>query len=326
MTVCQTVALNICDDVPGTCTITLKNRSQDSKTIQTNYELARTDASIVLPPTNNKQEEAEFNLHNRNFRNKLVTKPRTMFTTKNSKRSTIPPQSHEGEPATITSILRKSKEAENIIGPDIQYEGNRPSQIRSSSYRSDIRHNGESHLLEESTQLKIVSTREEENGLRRVLPKASTGSRLLAAFLGKKQEHDDDGNDDDDDDDEADYSNILVPKLSPGDRKKHRDFFSQLDDIDDDASVPASDRTYDTIHSNENHETIKASRSDATVQDILEDHQVESFSTFLLQRMNCGCMSTDIDMSEDKEKAVTINPVAVVYNIHSTGTASLLDK
>jgi len=249
-----------------------------------------------------------------------------MFTKKNSKPSAIPPQSQEGEPATITSILRKSKEAENIIGPDIQYEGNRPSQIRSSSYRSDIRHNGESHPLEESTQLKIVSTREEENGLRRVLPKASTGSRLLAAFLGKKQEHDADDNDDDDDDDDddADYSNILVPKLSPGDRKKHRDFFSQLDDIDDDASVPASDRTYDTIHSNENHETIKASRSDATVQDILEDNQVESFSTFLLQKMNCGCVNTDIDISEDKEKGVTINPVAVVYNIHST--SSLLDK
>ena len=244
-----------------------------------------------------------------------------MFTKKNSKPSAIPPQSQEGEPATITSILRKSKEAENIIGPDIQYEGNRPSQIRSSSYRSDVRHNGdESHPLEESTQMKIVSTRNEENGLRRVLPKASIGSRrLLAAFLGKK--HNDDGNDDDD---EADYSTIVVPKLNPDDRKKHRDFFSQLDDIDDDASVPASVRTFDTIHSNENHETIKASRSDATVQDILEDNQVESFSTFLLQKMNCGCVNTDIDISEDKEKGVTINPVAVVYNIHST--SSLLDK
>ena len=245
-----------------------------------------------------------------------------MFTKKNSKRSAISPQSQEGEPpaAPITSILRKNKEAENIIGPDIQYEGNRPSQIHSSSYRSDVRHNGESHPLEESTQMNTVSTRDEESGLRRVLPKASAASRrLLAALLGKKQEHDEN-----DDDDETDYSTIVVPKLNSGDRKKHRDFFSQLDDVDDDASVPASVRTYDTIHSNENHETIKASRSDATVQDILEDHQVESFSTFLLQKMNCGCVSTDIDTSEDKGKGVTINPVAVVYNIHST--SSLLDR
>jgi len=266
--------------------------------------------------------------------------PMPMFTRKNSKQSTMPPQAQEGEPATTTSILRKSKDAtsnnepaDNIIGPAIQYEGKKPSQIYSSSYRSDIRRNtgaGDSHPLEESSQMKIIRTREEESDSRRA-PIASTGSRrLLAAFRGKKQEHD--GNDDD----EQDYSSFVVPKLNPGDRKKHREFFSQLDDTDDDesqlddtfddddTSIPTADRTDDDIHSDKTHETIKASRSDATVKDILEDHQVESFSTFLLQKMNCGCTSTDIDMSEDKEKGVTINPVAIVYNIHSTG--SLLDK
>lgn len=297
-----------------------------------------------------------------------------MFAVKNSKPSSIPAQSHEGEPATTTSFIpaRKSKEAifnsdpaadETIIGPDMQYEGNRPSQIHSSSYRNDIRHNGESHPLEESTQIKIVSTREEENDSQGRVPIASTGSRLLAAFLGKKQEHD--------------YSTYVVPKLNPGDRKKHRDFFSQLDATDDDASVPAANRTYDDtiIHSNENHETIKAlencdlfsqlnstdddasvpaadgtdddtihsddnhktikilanrmPRTDATAQEILEGNstflQRISFSTFL-QKIHCGCTCecTDIDMSENEQKGETINPVAVVS--YNTYTASLFDE
>ena len=296
-----------------------------------------------------------------------------MFTTNNSKPSTIPPHWQEGEPAATTTsiILRKSKEAtsnydpavETIIGgPDIQYECNRPSQIHSSSYRSDIRHNGESHRLEESTQMKIVSTRKEESDSRGRVSIASTGSRLLAAFLGKKQEHD--------------YSTYIVPKLNPDDRKKHRDFFSQLDDTDDDASVPAAGCTYDdTIHSNEKHETIKAlencdlfsqlnstdddafvpaadstdddtiysddnhkqikklpkgmPRSDATAQEILEGNstflQRISFSTFL-QRIHCGCTCecTDIGMDENKQKGETINPVAVVS--YNTYTASLFDE
>ena len=240
-----------------------------------------------------------------------------MVTTNASESSQVTPQD---KPTTATSILRHSTESHHsnnggiTIGTAIKYEGAKPSRIHSSSYLSDTRYSPQSQLLQESSQMKIINAHEEEKSLLReqkVTGKlVSPGRRLLSSLLGKN------GEEGEEDDEEA-YSTFVIPKLNADDRKKHRNFFTQLDETDDDESVPAVDSSTDETQETINSLINPVSQGDKSVHDTLQEHGVESFSTFV-QRMYCGCMGTEMEEidSDERPKGVSINPVVTVYSIH----------
>ena len=121
-------------------------------------------------------------------------------------------------------------------------------------------------------------------------------------------------------DGEDTYEIHQVPALSKTEREKHKQFFSQLDVLvgDDDETIltNTTSKTTDTRepdHRQRSGTESKQVASNKSLNTVLDDAGVESFSTFL-GKIYCGCTSIggdDLD-SHDTKKEVRIDPVATV--------------
>jgi hypothetical protein len=199
--------------------------------------------------------------------------------------------------------------------PNISFEGNKPSNIRSSSYVEDVR--SLSISTSSSHSVSPIKNNEEEVkenkkiNLERSIMKFR--KMLSPKFWGKKEEtihvHE-----------EEKYEIHAVPNLSKKDREKHKKFFSQLDLVDgDDDEIIAS--TNPTVRSDKkgtdelkkNNSEIMEMPSNKKLNTILSDAGVESFPKFL-GRIYCGCVGIGDDAMHagDTKKEVKINPVATV--------------
>lgn len=197
--------------------------------------------------------------------------------------------------------------------PHTQLEGNKPSNIRSSSYADDVRSLTAS--ISSSHSLSPIKHEEEAKGTKKMnLVEGSImkfRKMLSPKHWGKREEMVQE---------EEKYETHTVPTLSKKDREKHKQFFSQLDLVDgeDDGTTVSSSRT---VSNDENkgrgalgqNGEVTQMPSNKSLNTILDDAGVESFPKFL-GRIYCGCagISDDATHSEDTKKEVKINPVATI--------------
>jgi hypothetical protein len=209
--------------------------------------------------------------------------------------------------------LSENCRMEPAPGSLLQLEGNKPSNIRSSSYAEDVRSLTAS--TSSSHSLSPIKYEEEAKGTKKMnLVEGSImkfRKMLSPKHWGKREEMVQE---------EEKYETHAVPTLSKKDREKHKQFFSQLDLVDgeDDGTTVSSSRT---VSNNENkgreslghNGEVTQMPSNKSLNNILDDAGVESFPKFL-GRIYCGCagISDDAIHPEDKKKEVKINPVATI--------------
>jgi len=222
------------------------------------------------------------------------------------------------EQKPITSILKNphatrmtsdNRQFENsnasIMETHINYEGVKPSNIRSSSYAEDVRIIAAASTSS-SPSVSPSNNKEEEakENIKKVNLERSImkfRKMLSTKFWGNKGEmvHEEEK--------EETYETHAVPNLSKKDREKHKKFFSQLDHGDDDDDDERVVTISPEVVSNDKRGTDALKQNDSNDKDlnkILNDAGVESFPRFLVGKMSCGYTGTGEDTiySEDTRR------------------------
>ncbi|GFH56405.1 predicted protein [Chaetoceros tenuissimus] len=286
------------------------------------------------------------------------------------KKSSKPIHNEEQDNITQASTIDSPEQTLNkVIGPHIHYESSKISQIHSDSYLNDTRRlqsladqtddersvrsedsDEDSEALQQlydtalesftSPQMKLLQENDEHRQAirdhKRKLKEGTAADKLLNKLLGRKME----------DSLEEDYETFVVPKLSQGEKNKHRHFFRQLDGDDDttvkssvkegagqvvcsDNSVAASmksnkeDEEEQSVHthnsrSTRNSRTTNGEQSTAYDQSTTyTEHTNATSSTSFFKRMYCACNGSGQQIEDDTTtvKEVKIHPVARVYHI-----------
>ena len=184
------------------------------------------------------------------------------------------------------------------IGPSIDYEQTKIASVHSSSYAVDTRHRTievPSCDFEKSPQLKLIKLHEEEQ-----VSEQSRG-RSNRRLLWRK--------------DNGEYeASHQARRLSPSSKKKHKQFWNQidcddsltdLDSTDDDTGLPFDEARQRQIISRRP-SIQKKGRSRRNVKSNSSHDSILSFLT-------CGCVGSSDNF--EAQKLVTIDSVPTVYGV-----------
>lgn len=283
---------------------------------------------------------------------------------KKKKSSNKPINNEEQDNITQASTIDSPEQTlSKVIGPHIHYESSKISQIHSESYLNDTRRlqsladqtddercdsDEDSEALQQlydgalesftSPQMKIIQENDDHRQAikdhKRKLKEGTAADKLLNKLLGKRDLNESL---------EEDYETFVVPKLSQGEKCKHRHFFRQLDGDDDTtvksagkeghevrgdnsvaASIESNTKEEQSVHTN-NSRSTRNSRTTNGEQSTLYDQSTThtehtnatTSSTSFFKRMYCACNGSGQQIEDDTTtvKEVKIHPVARVYHI-----------
>ena len=207
-----------------------------------------------------------------------------------------------------------------IIGPTIEYQQTKPSYVHSTSYSCDSRlcstgaGSRSPSPSSKSPQMMIIEKHEN-------IKRGRNSRRLMLWSKAEAKSSDEEDKCVDsmiDDHENLGYTTYYSRKLSPDSRRKHKEFWTQMDDDDE---VPGADITDDDIDLPYDEASIfqspvsrkSALKSKSSQIEEMDRTADSSFAGFLTN-VSCGCVSGWDEDTGTTVKEVKIDPIPTVYD------------